>query len=75
MSPATAQGLVVELLPEGGELLGGAPRGAFSGMRGRRHPRAALHPAFTASVSEQNQRSPLLRSIFVTSYQLPPGRW
>jgi hypothetical protein len=36
VSPATAQGLVVELQPEGGELFGGAARGARGAFGHRR---------------------------------------
>jgi hypothetical protein len=33
----------------------------------------ALQPAASASATEQNQRFPLLRSMFTLAYQRPPG--
>jgi hypothetical protein len=39
------------------------------------HPRGALHPAFRASSSVQNQRSPRLVLIPVRSYASLPGTW
>jgi hypothetical protein len=33
----------------------------------------ALHPAASASATEQNQRFPLLKSMLIFEYQRPPG--